>query len=199
MKTMQRIASLCLLALVGLGVRTNAQAQQRYDVGIFSDPSGTSSAIAVTPFAEFEIYVVAFDLDGLVKGFEVSASIPADVTVTQALPAGPAPINLGSDPEEFIVGTGGCIVAQPSVALVQLRCASLSADLVDAIVCPGPTTPSSFAGRPGYVKCDSVLVPFAPASNTLPGYPGGCLAINPQGEPPVAGGAESFGALKARY
>ena len=171
-----------------------------YDAGVFGDPLGTATTLEVGAFSPFNAYVVAFELNGLVKGFEVRIVVPPTITVTGSVLAGPAPINLGDEPNEFIVGTGGCIEGTPRIVLLQLNCGLFVPDPVPtdlALVLQG-TSPSSFGGPPGYVQCDNVLVSFTPAS-IHPVYPSGALIINPTQEDPIAVEASSFGAVKSRF
>jgi hypothetical protein len=188
------------LSLVAMSSMAFAQAEQ-YDVGIFGDVDGTLTSLNVPAFSPFQAYVVAFGLDGTVKGYEVFVNVPATITVTGSVLAGPAPINLGTRANEFIVGTGGCIEGEPQIRLVQLNCGLFLPDPVPsdiALVLEG-TIPSSFGGPPGYVQCDNTLVAFGAATNGGGVYPDAALIINPTSNPPVAVEESSFGAVKAQY
>jgi hypothetical protein len=199
---MKKFAILALAALTCLALATTAFAQaEQYDVGIFGNSAGTFTTLQVGQFSPFQAYVIAFGLDGLVKGFEVYVNVPPTITVTGSVLAGPAPINLGTRANEFIVGTGGCIEGSPQINLVQLNCglflpAPVPTDIVLALE---GTIPSSFGGPPGYVQCDNTLVSFAPATNGEPNYPNGALVINPTFEGPIAVEESSFGAVKSQF
>jgi len=188
------------LSLVAMSSMAFAQPEQ-YDVGIFGDAAGTQTTLTLGQFQPFTAYVVGFGLDGTVKGFEVKVTVPPQITVTANVLAGPAPINLGDEPNEFIVGTGACIEGTPQLTLVTMSCGLFVPAPVpnDLAMVLGGTTPSSFGGPPGYVQCDNTLVAFGAATNGGPDYPDAALIVNPTGIAPVAVEESSFGAVKAQF
>ena len=193
MKKLMTLA-LCLVAATAM-----AQPEPG-DVGVFADPAGTQSTITVTPGVPFIVYVIGFELDGFVKGFEVQVDIPVGAFVLGTALNPPSGLNFGDVPGEFIVGTGGCFDGIPQYELVNLTM-FWGAPVADTAICVGPTNPSSqgFNGGPGWLQCDNTQVPFGLAQNGEGRYPNGCLIVNPTMDGPVATESVSFGEVKGRF
>jgi hypothetical protein len=202
------MAFMLALTLVTMSSMAFAQPEAR-DVGIFTDAAGTvSTAVYPAAFTPIDLYVIGFDLDGSVKGFEFSMNLPGAFAisgpvfdpVTGAAPyfAGPGPINLGTATAP-IIGTGGCVDGMGAFVLAHYIGIFFAAIPADATVCIGGTTPSSFNGAPGYLQCDGTLVPFGIAQNGGGTHPNGCLILNSTDTGPVATETTSFGEVKARF
>jgi hypothetical protein len=184
-----------------------ASAQDAKDAGVFADAAGTQSTFTAAAFVPFNIYLVAFGLDGNVLGYEFRTLGLEGLTILLSTPAvGPnGGINLGDSPGEFIVGTGACLTADPAGAFVMatLNVGSFSgANLTDKAVCIAGSTPSSFeafGSPPGWLRCDGTLDTFGVAQNGGGVYPNGCMILNPTSAGPVATEATSFGEMKARF
>jgi hypothetical protein len=201
---MKRIATLLLAGALTAGLTASASAQpEKYDFGVFADPAGTQTTTAVSAFVTFDFYAVGFQLDGLVKGFELTLNMPPGFTVLTRTIAGPNPINVGDESSnEFIIGTGACVDGGTGAfTLVTINAGYFATPVPsDAAVCISGTTPSSFPnGEPGYLQCDNTLIAAGVASTGDPNYPDGCLILNPTSEPPVSTESASFGALKTRF
>jgi len=194
-------AKLLIVALLVITVTgTTASAQDPGDIGIFFDSGGTLTSGPVIAFVPFNVYVVAFDLSGGVLGYEGSIQRDPNLILLTTIFSGPAPINVGT-PENWIVGTGGCMAASGPTVLVQFQYfLAVPTAPADMLFCLGPSTPSSFApAAPGYLDCPGNLIPFTLAANGGGIYPDGCAVGNPTQLPPVATEAESWGGLKALY
>jgi hypothetical protein len=186
-----------------------ASAQDAKDAGVFADAAGTQSTFTAAAFVPFNIYLVAFGLDGNVLGYEFRTLGLEGLTVLLSTPSvGPnGGINLGDSPGEFIVGTGACLPADSAGAFVMasLQVGSFAdptgANLIDKAICIAGSTPSSFeafGSPPGWLRCDGTLDTFGVAQNGG-SYPNGCLILNATQEGPVATEATSFGEMKARF
>jgi len=198
---MKKLMTLAM-ALTTLAVAADAQAQSRYDFGVFADPNAGNSVITMDPFVATNFYVVAFDLDGQVKGFEfdVSFSNPSITILARNLQAGA--LNVGAE-DNFIVGTGGCFDGDGVwYQMVEYQAGFFqSVAPSDVTVCLGPSTPSSFdPATPGYLQCDGSLVPLNPAQTGGGVYPDGCGVINATDPGSVVTTVEeSFGSVKSRF
>ena len=170
-----------------------------HDVGIFGDPAGATSSVAAAASTPFTAFVVGFDLDGLVKGYEVAFDVPAGFFLLSAVPNPSTGLNFGDVDGEFIVGTGGCFEGQPTYTLVTATFLPLTLPQ-DVAICVHGTVPSSFPnGLPGYLQCDGTKLPFGVAQNGEGRYPNGCLIVNPSQGEPVATETVSFGEVKGRF
>jgi hypothetical protein len=189
------------LSLVAMSSLAFAQAEP-YDVGVFADAAGTTSDVLAAPFVPFNFYVVGFDLDGGILGYEFGLTLDPGFTVFTAGLTGPNPLNLGTT-TNVIVGTGGCVASVTGgVVLTAYNGGYVtgSPPVADTAFCISGTTPSSFADVPGYLQCDSNLVPFGVAQNGGGVYPNACMIVNPtMPGTVVAIENASFGDLKARF
>jgi hypothetical protein len=188
-----------------------ASAQDAKDAGVFADAAGTQSTFTAAAFVPFNLYLVAFGLDGNVLGYEFRTLGLEGLTILLSTPSvGPnGGINLGDSPGEFIVGTGACLTADPAGAFVMatLNVGSFAdptgANLIDKAVCIAGSTPSSFeqfGSPPGWLRCDGTLDVFGVAQNGSGVYPNGCLILNATNPGSVvATEATSFGEMKARF
>ena len=171
-------------------------------VGVYPDPDGLEFVFYAAAFVPFNIYAVAFDLEGGLLGYELSFSMEG-LTVLSWSNLGDT--NLGDPPTEFIVSTGECLATSGAVALVQLRVGSFTgANLVETLICVAGSDPSSFpafGNAPGYLRCDGTLRPFTPAANCPALFPNGCMILNPTYDWRWVCPLEdvSIGALKARF
>ena len=187
-----------LLTLALCLVAATAMAQpEPHDVGVFADAAGTMSTVNTAASTPFTVYVIGFGLDGQVKGYEVSVTVPANHFLLSAVINPPNGLNFGDVDGEFIVGTGGCFDGDISYTLATLTFLPL-VPAVDGTICIGGTEPSSFGGLPGYLQCDGTKLPFGVAQNGG-SYPNGCLVMNPTMTGPVATEAVSFGEVKGRF
>lgn len=202
------LASLFVLVTGGSGVRS-ATADEPCtdkkiaagDAGIFADAAGEYAYHNAAAFAPFNVYAIAFELEGGLLGYELSYSFDG-LTILGTTFTGS--VNHADSPEEFIVTTGECLETSGAVVLVRLSVGSFSgANLTDKLICIGGTDPSSFADfnrAPGYLRCDGTLRPFTPADNCSALVPDGCLILNPTvGGWPCPLESASIGALKARF
>jgi hypothetical protein len=175
------------------------------DIGVYFDENGTLCTVNAPPFVNtHEFWVLGFDLDGGVLGYELGLNIDPRIVVFSSLMDQPGtPINIGQPPSNWIVGTGACFDGEGIFSLLKFVWGYYDAAAVNMQICLGPSTPSSFVPvSPGYLQCDDSLVPFG-----LAHYPGdyaeGCSVVNPTGtllcEPPVATETSSWGAVKANF
>jgi len=192
-----------MVAVVIMSMAVTAFAQPgSHDAGVFADPGAASSSIILPAFVPTFFYVLGYDMDGLVKGFEflVQISDPAMTVLARNLQAGA--LNVGSQ-DNFIVGAGGCFPGDGLwYQMVQYQAGYfVPTPPSDTLVCLGPSTPSSFAPAvPGYLQCDGSLVPFSVAQSGGGVYPDGCGVINATDPGQVISTtAESFGAVKSKF
>ena len=184
-----------------------ASAQDAKDAGVFADAAGTQSTFVAAAFVPFDVYLVAFGLDGNVLGYEFRTLGLDGLTILASVPSvGPnGGINLGDEPGEFIVGTGACLTADSAGPFVMARLnlgSFAGANLTDRAVCIAGSTPSSFeafGSPPGWLRCDGTLDTFGVAQNGQGVYPNGCMILNATMDGPVATDAASFGEMKARF
>jgi hypothetical protein len=204
-----RIARDCLsflmtVSVCGWSVSASAQVHAR-DIGVYFDQNATLCTVNAPPFTTtLNFWVLGFDLDGGVLGYEVGLTIdPAIVIFASQMEQPGMPINVGQAPTNWIVGTGACFDGDGVFHLLKFTYGYFDAAATNMTVCLGPTTPSSFTpASAGYLQCNESLIPFGLA--TYPGdYPPGCSVINPTGtllcEPPVAAQETSWGAVKASF
>jgi hypothetical protein len=174
-----------------------------HDVGVFADPAGTQTCLTALQYVPTSFFVVGFELDGLVKGFEYGLTVPAGMLVTgpdtvngTATFLGPNPLNIGGN-LNVIVGTGGCVEGSGAVLLASYDVLFTVAP-GSVAVCIGPSEPSSVSpAAPAYLQCDGTIVPMGYAEPAIGGYPQGCMLLN--GEPICPIENSRFGSLKARY
>ena len=193
---------LTLTAMLVMGLASPSFAADPGDIGVFFDPGGTATTACWASFTQTNnFYVVAFDVPGDLRGYEFGLVIdPTIIIFGSAMIAGPAPINVGSAPNNWIVGTGGCVNGAGAVTLVQFTAGYFVSPVTDLLICLLPSTPSSFApATPGWLACDDSLIPFGVALNGEPDYPNGCAVLCPSAEPPVPVPGASVGTLKAAY
>lgn len=192
-----------VVAILALATSAFAQAEPG-DLGIFADAAGTQTADFPPAFVTTNhCYVVAFDLAGGLAGYEFGVVWDPRVIIFNSLMvAGAGPINVGSAPTNFIVGTGSCVNGAGAVVLVDFTYGEFTGPPgnADMTACLTPSTPSSFApASPGWLDCVDNLIPFGVAASGGPDYPDGCLILNPTGEPPIATEDASWSAVKAQY
>ena len=203
---MKKFATVALAATLALS-STSAFAQEAREAGVFADAAGTQSTRGAAAFVAFDIFLVAFGLDGNVLGYEFRTLGLDGLTILASVPSvGPnGGINLGDEPGEFIVGTGACLEANPTGPFVMARLnvgSFTGANLTDKAVCIAGSTPSSFeafGSPPGWLRCDGTLDTFGVAQNGQGVYPNGCMILNATMDGPVATDAASFGEMKARF
>ncbi len=209
MRKLENAVTLFTLAGLLFSAGTTS-AQDPMDAGIFADEAGTQSTLTVEPYVPFDIYVVAFGLDGGLRGFEFELDGDEGLTILLSTPAdGPRPINVADNPGEWIVGYLACLTTDPvgPFALVRFNLGSFSdptgANLIDKAICLRGSTPSSFeqfGSPPGWLRCDGTLHPFGVAQNGGGVYPDGCLILNPTSPGSVVSNdTTSFGAMKTRF
>ena len=171
------VKRLLILALALL-LASSATAQAG-TIGIYADPEGTVSQVAVTPFVSGFLYVVADDFEDAFNAYEFSVQglQAAGATVLGTTLFGPGPVNIGTFPD-YVVGSGGCLNPGRAV-LATINYIFLAQCAPDTYVCLDGTSWSSFAdGSPGYNVCpEDRLVPFRLVD-------GGCLVFNPTTPPP---------------
>jgi len=200
MRTCARLFALPLLLLT-LAAPAAADQKAPRTVGLFADSAGNTAELFVTGFIPFLFHAVGFELDGQVKGWELSVQIDPDFTVLTRTLDQPSSLNVGNG-DNFIVGSGGCFVGSPSYVFVTYNVGYFAGPVApnDAAVCLGPVVPSSFSpATPGYLQCDGTLVPLELSEGGCCGlYPDGCLVIN--GTQCIIGTASSsFGEVKSRF
>jgi hypothetical protein len=197
MKKLMAIAfALCLVAT--MSSMAFAQAEP-HDVGVFADAAGTMTALTATPFVTTNFYVVGFELDGQVKGFEYGLNVPAGTTVISVVFLGPNPLLVGTN-TNVAVGTGGCVDGSGAAVLANYSVVFLDATATDGTqaICMGPSDPSSLGGVPAYLQCDGTILPMGYAENGASiGIDDGCMTIN--GESPLPAETTSFSEVKARF
>lgn len=190
--------------ICGLATSAAGQAGTR-DIGVYFDENGTYCTVNAPPFDNtLGFWVLGFDLDGGVLGYEVGLTIDPRIVIFASLMDQPgSPINVGQAPDNWIVGTGACFDGEGIFSILRFTYGYYDAAAVDMQICLGPSSPSSFSpATAGYLQCDDSLVPFGLV--TYPGdYPTGCSVVNPTGallcEPPVGVESTSWGALKVGY
>lgn len=197
MKTATLMAALLVLA----AAVTPAHSQDPGDIGVFFDAAGTMTTGTITPFVNFDVYVVAFDTPGGIAGFEGSIQRDLSLILVSTVIAGCGPLNVGT-PENWIVGTGCCLPSSGPVVLMhfQYMCPIIPAP-TDMLFCVGPSSPSSLPGAtgPAWLDCADNILPFGQALNGGGVYPDGCAVGNPTGLAPVATEHEDWGSIKSLY
>lgn len=193
---------LVILALVTL-VATSAFAQpEPADMGVFFDQAGTTTTACWPAFTTTNhFYAVAFDMPGDMAGYEFGLTIdPTIIIFASVMAAGAAPINVGTAPSNWIVGTGNCVSGVGPVVLVDFTAGFFVSPVADLLICVTPSSPASlFPPVPAYLTCASDILPFGVAESGSPDYPDGCGVICPTGEAPVATDTTSWGSLKGAY
>lgn len=198
MKTLLTLA----VTVATLALATTSFAQSQYDAGIFADQNAGSSVIVMAPYVPTDFYVLAWNLDGQVKGFEfeVTFSDP-DILILQRN-TNQGAVNVGSG-DNFIVGTGGCFDGDGAwYEFVHYQGGYFQpAPPADVVVCLTPSSPTSFEpASPGYLQCDGTLVPVLAAQTGGGVYPDGCGVINATDPGSVVSTTEeSFGSVKSRF
>lgn len=117
----------------------------------------------VTAFVPFYAYVLAIDPQPNILGFEFSLEYPAClILLSQVIPHQGA-LNVGNQ-GNFIVGLGQCVQPQPILPLLEMYFLPVDPNpscVQFGEISLGPTTPSSFiVPSPGFVDCQSNLIPF---------------------------------------
>lgn len=192
-----------LLSIVMTAVlATSAFAQDPGDAGLFWDEAGTVSNGLMPLFVPTNLYLIVFDAAGDVGGYEgsLTSSDPSLLLLSTTL-EGPGPLNVG-DPQNFIVGAGGCISSSGATKLITWQWGNFSGvPNVDSLFCLGASNPSSFApAAPGYLDCLGGLNTFGVAQSGGGVYPDGCAVANGTDlENPVGTVDASFGAVKAQF
>ena len=73
---------LLIVLLIAMALPDSAKAQpEPRDFGVFADWQGQESSLEAEAFVPFNVYVVGFQLDGEVKGFEFSLHFPDEFFV----------------------------------------------------------------------------------------------------------------------
>jgi hypothetical protein len=164
--------------------------------------AGTQTSLTALQYVPTNFYVVGFELDGQIKGFEYGLTVPAGMLVTgpdtvngAAVFLGPNPLNIGGN-LNVIVGTGGCVNDAGANVLATYTVLFTVAPGANTI-CIGPSDPSSLGGAPAYLQCDGTIVPMGYAENGGGTMPDGCMALNQEGPLPTE--ASSFSEMKARF
>lgn len=198
---MKKLTSIALvLCLVAMSTVAFGQADPG-DVGVFFDNGGTATTACWPSFTQTNhFYVVAFDTGGI-AGYEVGLTIdPTVIIFNSMMVAGAGPINVGSAPDNWIVGTGNCVNGAGAVALLDFTAGYFVAGPTDLTICLTPTSPSSFnPAVPGWLECDDSLTPFGVAASGGPDYPDGCGVLCPTGQDPVGTEQASWGSLKSTF
>ena len=198
---MKKLVTVAVAAAFVLSAGAALAQPEARDAGVFADPAGTQSTLDIAAFTPFNIYVVGFDLDGQVAGYEGKVSIPVEYTILAKNITPSTGLDFGNEPGEFIVGTGSCLEGAGAFMMVNFNLGLFAAgvDPTDTALCLGPSDPTSFDNVPGYLQCDGTLIPFGVAQNGGDFYPNGCLILNPSQEGPVSTESTSFGEMKARF
>ncbi len=203
---MHRLLIVGLTAFLSLSLATVAFAQlQPNDVVVSFDQLGTQTTGNPPVFTTTNnFFIVASNVDGGVgiAGFEFDLFIDPNILtfgVPVIVPPG-SPINVGDGPNELIVGLGNCAPSAGEIVLVQFTYGVFTPGLENLLICLLPATPSSFAPAvPGFLTCDSGLIPFGVGAQSDT-YGGGCAVVyESAGEPPVATIQDSFGSVKGRF
>jgi hypothetical protein len=197
---MKKLATLALaLGIVAMMAFAAVAQPLPHDVGVFADEAGTMTSLTAVQYVPTHFYVVGFELDGLVKGFEWGLTVPAGMLVTgpdtvngAATFLGPNPLNIGGN-LNVIVGTGGCVDGLGAVVLGSYDVLFTVAPASNSTICIGPSDPSSLGGAPAYLQCDGTIVPMGLAEQG----PDGCMVLNGQG--PIPNETTSFSEVKARF
>lgn len=158
------------------------------ELGVYLDTDATISRGSVPAFTtDNELWVIGYELAGDIAGFEFGLTFDPNFIVFASEVLYPGAINVGSPPTDWIVGLGGCYSGSGLVRLAKITYGYFVSSLPDALVCLGPSSPSSFVpATPGYLACDDSLIPFDVAQSGGGVYPDGCAVINPTTEcPPV--------------
>ena len=198
---MKKFATVAVAAALMLSASAALAQPEAREAGVFADPAGLESTKQVAPFTTFNVYVVGFDLDGLVAGYEGKVTFPVGYTVLGKAITPSTGLDFGNETGEFIVGTGSCLEGAGAFLMVNFTVGVFdgAVDITDNALCLGPSDPTSFDNVPGYLQCDGTLIPFGVAQNGGDFYPNGCLILNPSQEGPVSTESTSFGEMKARF
>lgn len=184
------------------------------DLWISFDEIGNKLCTVTPPFVTTnQFYVLATDLAGDIAGYEFSLSIdPSTVVFAANDLTNPGSINVGTPPQEWIVGIGNCVAGVGIVPLVQFTYGLFVQDSLEHLVCQQPSDPSSFVpATPGYLDCSGGLLPFTPHPDGSFNGPAGCgFFYIAGGEPPnfdvgtcslegLPADADSWGSIKSRF
>jgi hypothetical protein len=194
------VTAAAAIALVVSAGAAHAQAEPG-DLGIFADAEGTQTTLDVNPFVDFSVYAVAFDLPDF-NAYELSVGGIGDLglIVRDEFLFGPAPLNVGSGPQNYIVGTGACVEQAGPLALVEIVLLATDPVPSDSPICVGVSDPFTLDDPlPAYNTCGNVVTAFGVATNGGQDYPDGCLILNATGDAPVDNETSSFGEVKARF
>lgn len=192
-----------MILAVAMLLATSAFAQpEPADMGVFFDQAGTLTAACWPAFtATNQFYATAFDLPGDLAGYEFGLTIDPNVIIfASVMVAGAGPINVGTAPSNWIVGTGNCVNGAGARVLVSFTAGYFVPVLSDGLICVTPSTPASLnPAVPAYLTCGGDIFPMGLAENGFPDYPHGCGVICPTGWAPVANDATSWGSLKSAF
>jgi hypothetical protein len=200
---MKKLTSLAvLLTVVAMASMAFAQAEPG-DLGVFFDAAGTQSTATPAAFVQTNLfYVATFDLE--LSGYEFSVTIgdPSIIIFATSEMTNPGgSINVGTPPNEWIVGIGLCAGGAGAVNLVQFTYGYFVASISDVLICLGPSDPASLTPAvPAWLECGTGgIFPFGIAQNGQGRYPDGCGVLWPTQEGPVANDVGSWSSLKAKF
>jgi hypothetical protein len=135
-------------------------------------------------------------------------SLPSEEVVFDSVTNPPTAINVGTAPDNWIVGTGVCLQEPNVLRLVSFTYGYFTQNAQDMPICITTSTPSSFhPATPGYLRCDDALVPMNAYPDRGPALPIGCGLVNPfiplakklYCGPVVSTESMSWGAVKAQF
>lgn len=192
------------LAALALLAPSAGFAQADNQVGIYTDMAGTPAAantneVAFTPFSAYLVLTQPVNNNGaaqpivLVSGFEMSITVPANLTTLSFTPAGAA-ARVGNAPD-FIFGFGPALdVVGGSLVLGTFSFMAMDAAPADIFL-----GPSSVPGIPGVMAitdggASDVMSPIYPSTGSF-AVP--VFSVNAANAIPVDG--ESWGGVKALF
>lgn len=212
---MTRLALVLLLLVLPLSALAQLPEPDPGDLWISFDEIGNKLCTVTTPFVTNNVfYVLTQDVPGGIAGYEFSLNIDPLVIVFAGddLTNPGGSINVGTAPQEWIVGIGNCLAGVGIVPLVQITYGMFALDTFEHLICQQPSDPSSFApATPGYLDCSGGLFPFTPHPDGNFNGPSGCgFFYLAGGAPPnfdvgtcslegLPTDTDSWGSIKSRF
>ena len=151
-------------------------------IGVYFDARGNAQSREVAVGESFSFYVLADGVSAGLKAYEFALDIDPRIQVFGRTLHGSHSFDVGSGPDNWVVGTGVCEDDSPLI-LVEYS-AMLVTESAGLFISVEPSSPSSsLSGQPAYVPCESTTIyDFEEVSGAL---------VNPD--------QQSWGAVKHLY
>lgn len=136
---------------------TCAPLAEASEIGVYFDPQGNSQSRRVAAGENFKFYVLADGVSAGLKAYEFSLRVDPRVQVYGRVLGGANAFDVGTGPDNWVVGTGTCEDDSP-VVLVEYSALLVteSAGLFLSLEAASPTSSSN--QRPAYVPCETTTV-----------------------------------------